>query len=192
MTTFYEILGIPEALRNAPSLSAQRIRSAYRRALLQNHPDKSKLPINSSLNAAEEPYSIDEISEAFSTLSNPKLRSAYDKELKLRSANLQVGQRDGSQAFRTGIEIVDLDDLDIDEANGTWYRSCRCGDGFGFLIREGDLEEAAGDGELSVACKGCSLWLKVLFGVVDDGTRHETTAITGTEETSKKVPTDST
>lgn len=192
MTTFYEILGIPEALRDAPSISAQTLRSAYRRALLQNHPDKSKLPAKSSLSSGKEPYSIDQISEAFSTLSNPQLRSAYDKELKVRSATLQVGRQDGSLAFRTGIEIVDLDDLGIDEANGTWYRSCRCGDDFGFLIREEDLEEAADDGELSVTCKGCSLWLKVLFGVVDDGTQPETTVVEGTEENSKKVPLDST
>jgi len=74
----------------------------------------------------------------------------------------------GKQVFRTGIETVDLDDLKVDEAQGIWYRSCRCGDERGFLIKEADLEEAAEDGEISVGCKGCSLWLKVLFGVMED------------------------
>jgi len=36
------------------------------------------------------------------------------------------------------------------------------------LIRETDLEEAADDGELNVGCNGCSLWLKVLFGIIEE------------------------
>jgi diphthamide biosynthesis protein 4 len=63
---------------------------------------------------------------------------------------------------------VDLDDLVYDEAEVTWHRSCRCGDDRGFLIRETDLEEASDIGELHVGCKGCSLWLRVLFGVVEE------------------------
>lgn len=72
----------------------------------------------------------------------------------------------GKQAFRTGVETVDLDDFEFDESRIVWYRSCRCGDERGFTIEETDLEEAAEDGELNVGCKGCSLWLKVLYGVV--------------------------
>lgn len=79
--------------------------------------------------------------------------------------------------FRTGIETVDLDDLEVDEAQGIWYRSCRCGDERGFLIKEADLEEAAEDGEVSVGCRGCSLWLKVLFGVVEDDAEGDTAAV---------------
>lgn len=74
----------------------------------------------------------------------------------------------GREVFRTGIETVDLDDLEVDEARGEWYRSCRCGDDQGFLVAESDLEEAVEEGELSVGCRGCSLWLKVLFGVMEE------------------------
>jgi len=114
-----------------------------------------------------EVYSIDQISEAFSILSNPKSRAVYDKGLKLRSTAINANGIP-TQTFRTGIETVDLDDLLTNEEQGIWYRSCRCGEERGFLIKEDDLQGAAEDGEISVGCKGCSLWLKVLFGIMED------------------------
>ncbi len=162
MPTYYEVLGLPEARRDDANLSAQTIRNAYRRALLRNHPDKSTNP---SLHEAR--FSIDQISGAFSTLSDRKLRAEYDRELKQKAGQYESGVK-GREVFRTGIETADLDDLEIDEAQSTWYRRCRCGDERGFLIREADLEEAAEDGELSVGCRGCSLWLKVIFGVMEE------------------------
>jgi len=163
MPTYYEILGLPEALHNESNIPAQTLRGAYRRALLQNHPDKSAKP---TLNSKQEIFSIDQISEAFSVLSDSTSRAKYNKDLKLHNNNVEGSN--GAQLFRTGVEIIDLDDLDADEAQGIWYRSCRCGDERGFLISEADLEEAANEGELSVGCKGCSLWLKVLFVVMED------------------------
>lgn len=159
----YEILGLPEALQNDKNLPAQTLRTAYRRALLQNHPDKST---NGSLISKQTKYTIDQIAEAFSTLSDPKSRTKYDADLKLQRATVNGGQ--SKQTFHTGIETVDLDDLEVDEAQGIWFRSCRCGDDRGFLIREADLEDAASEGEISVGCRGCSLWLRVLFGVIED------------------------
>ncbi|XMA14159.1 hypothetical protein WAI453_006950 [Rhynchosporium graminicola] len=166
MRTFYEILGLPAALHDEPNLPAQTLRAAYRRALLQNHPDKSSA--NNALNTKTTLYSIDQISEAFNILSDPKSRKQYDQELKLQTANATHGGVRAKQVFRTGIETADLDDLEVDEVQGIWYRSCRCGDERGFLIKESDLEEAAEDGEICVGCKGCSLWLKVLFGVMEE------------------------
>jgi diphthamide biosynthesis protein 4 len=162
MPTYYEVLGLPEALRDDPTLSAQTIRNAYRRALLQNHPDKTTQPTVQRAN-----FSIDQISEAFSILSDRKTRAEYDREIKQKVAEYEGGVK-GREVFRTGIETVDLDDLDTDEAQDIWYRSCRCGDERGFLIRESDLEEAVEDGEINVGCRGCSLWLKVLFGVMEE------------------------
>ncbi|KAL3423751.1 CSL zinc finger [Phlyctema vagabunda] len=173
MTTFYEILGIPKALQDDSGISAQTIRSAYRRALLQNHPDKSGRHEQPKLSAANPLFSIDQISEAFSTLSNPKSRAQYDKELKLRATASHNREGENKDIFRTGVEVVDLDDLNTDEADGTWYRSCRCGDDQGFLIREEDLEEAADEGEISVGCRGCSLWMRVLFGVMEEDTSYD-------------------
>ena len=160
MVTHYEVLGLPESLQHASGIPAQTLRGAYKRALLKNHPDKTNKTLKPT-------YSIDQISAAFSVLSKPASRDEYDKELKLQNKAKNVGIN-GQEVFRTGVETVDLDDLEIDEAQGIWYRNCRCGDDRGFLIAEADLEEAADEGELSVGCRGCSLWLKVLFGVVEE------------------------
>ncbi|KAF7892766.1 uncharacterized protein EAF02_000304 [Botrytis sinoallii] len=167
-STYYEILDIPSSLRNATHIPVATLRSAYRRALLRNHPDKSQSQEQGHINRPQTLYTIDQISVAFSHLSDSKLRAQYDKELRLQNRSINgAGQKEG-EVFRTGVEVVDLDDLNVEEENGIWYRSCRCGDDRGFLIREQDLEEAAEDGEISVGCKGCSLWLKVLFGVMED------------------------
>lgn len=164
MPTYYEILDLPAEIHRGPSLPAQTLRNAYRRALLQNHPDKAN---KTTATTKRETYSIDEITKAYVTLQDPKLRTAYDKELKVEQSTDTNGLKSGG-TFRTGVEIVDLDDLERDEAQGTWFRSCRCGDKRGYLIRESDLEGAVDDGEISVGCRGCSLWLKVLFGVMED------------------------
>jgi hypothetical protein len=58
--------------------------------------------------------------------------------------------------------------MNYDEMGETWFKSCRCGDERGFQVREADLEEASDIGELHIGCRGCSLWLKVLFGVVEE------------------------
>ncbi|CAG8951293.1 hypothetical protein HYFRA_00008043 [Hymenoscyphus fraxineus] len=167
-STHYEILGLPEAIRNESHIPAQTLKSAYRRALLQNHPDKSQVQSKASSHARTSIYSIDQISEAFQILSNSRSRATYDKELKLQREPANTKDGKGGQAFRTGVETVDLDDLEVDDAQDLWYRSCRCGDERGFLIAESDLEEAAEDGEVNVGCRGCSLWLKVLFGVIEE------------------------
>ncbi|RDL34559.1 uncharacterized protein BP5553_07687 [Venustampulla echinocandica] len=167
MPNYYEILGLPKDFQHESDIPTQTLRSAYRRALLQNHPDKTPLA-KPSVNTKGSVYTIDQIAEAFNVLSIPRARAEYNKELKLQNGSTNIGGVQGRQAFHTGVETLDLDDLEADEAQGIWYRSCRCGDGRGFLVTEDDLEEAADDGELHVGCRGCSLWLKVLFGVIED------------------------
>lgn len=81
----------------------------------------------------------------------------------------------------TGMEIVDLEELDFEggglenenenDATATeniWKRACRCGSIPAFVVTEAELEKAADEGELVTGCKGCSLWLKVMFTVDDD------------------------
>ena len=165
MSTHYEILGLPAR----KALTPQLIKAAYRRALLQHHPDKSG-SVRATTTEFTKTYSIDQISTAYSVLLSPKSKSEYDREIAL-SAKSAPRSEDG-EIFRTGVEIVDLDDLEFEEDAKTgetsWYRSCRCGDDRGYLIKEEDLEEASSEGELYAGCLGCSLWLKVLFGVVED------------------------
>lgn len=167
--TFYEVLGLSTHIGDVEKISSQMIKSAYRRSLLIHHPDKASAiqpGAEKSASRGNIAFSIDQITEAYNVLSISKQRAQYDLELRLHSSAHQEGER--KQTFKTGIEVVDLDDLAYDEAENVWYRNCRCGDDRGFLIREVDLEEVADEGELGVGCRGCSLWLKVLFGVADE------------------------
>ena len=172
--THYEILGLQPSLQNEPHLTAQTLRAAYRRALLLWHPDKSQTngSLKSSPSAGQGKFSIDQISSAYSVLGDPKARADYDEELKANkllnggiNGNGGVGE---NKEFRTGIEVVDLDDLGYDETSDSWYRGCRCGEERGFEVREEDLEHVGDEGEVVVGCRGCSLWLRVLFGIVEE------------------------
>lgn len=201
---FYQILSLPKYT----SLPKQHLKTAYHKALLKNHPDKtgrtgqklSSVEANSNIstkksiqtceNSTDAVYTIDQITTAYKTLSDPSLRAEYDRSLRLDRDKLRIVEgekRNGDVYFHTGLEVVDLEDFCYDEgsgrgldvqgdgdgadadadADGVWYRGCRCGDESGFLITENDLEKEAEHGEIVVGCRGCSLWLKVLFGVED-------------------------
>ena len=102
-------------------------------------------------------------------LGDVKKRAEYDKELRARRLVKDgVGEEVEAGRFRTGGEVVDLDDLRWDDGRGVWFRGCRCGEERGFEVSAGDLEDGLGEGEVVVGCRGCSLWLRVVFGVVED------------------------
>ncbi|KAK4202267.1 hypothetical protein QBC40DRAFT_276871 [Triangularia verruculosa] len=182
--THYDILSLSPTLFSSglsPAEIKQTLKKSYRRALLSHHPDKtSSSPSTSST-------SIDQITLAFTTLSTPSLRQAYDLFL---SSSSSSGSGLGKHKLQTGIETIDLDDLTHQEGGGgtgqdedgegeedTWSKPCRCGNPRGFLVRESDLQEAADSGvdEVVVGCADCSLWLRVVFGVVvqDDNDEEE-------------------
>lgn len=178
--THYEVLGIPRSFLEDGRDLAPIIKTAYHRSLLRNHPDKAfnvrpgePRVIGTAQNSST--FTVDQIGEAYAVLSDAKRRADYDKALKT-ARNSGSGDGDGDQArsgagaagFQTGIENVDLDDLQVDEAQGRWYRSCRCGNERGFSLGESDLEEAGDFGELIVGCQDCSLWLRIHFAVVVD------------------------
>lgn len=199
--TYYEILNLsPSALASLEdeAAAASLIKRAYRRALLSHHPDKNKpiTTLSSSSLMSSPPlsavYTVDQISAAYATLSRPTLRQAYDRSLlALRSQPSSLltssssslpGTASGGTAaadFQTGIETVDLDDLDYEEegqgrdSQTTWYRPCRCGNSRGYHFGEADLEDAADLGELMVGCADCSLWLRVCFAVLEDDDGEE-------------------
>ncbi|KAF3387627.1 Cytochrome c peroxidase [Penicillium rolfsii] len=184
---YYQILGIRFTTSSA-DLSKQQIKLAYHKALLRHHPDKagavaqdsginepgSRVRITSrSDNQAldQRAYTIDEITTAYKTLSDPAQRAEYDRTLRLDRLKVEEREKTGN-VFHTGLEIVDLEDLACEEdgeRGACWYRGCRCGDERGFLVTEDDLEREADHGEIVVGCRGCSLWLKVLFAVEEDG-----------------------
>ncbi|KAL4778708.1 CSL zinc finger-domain-containing protein [Aspergillus varians] len=192
MTTqdFYEILNLPFPNSSTTALSKQQLKIAYHKALLKHHPDKASsagavakdITILQPHYASSDPsqtrtnaITVDEITTAYKTLSDPSLRAEYDRVLRLDRNRLAAREKNGAAVFHTGLEVVDLEDLacdeDFDQGEGDiWYRGCRCGDDRGFLVSERDLEREAEHGEVVVGCRGCSLWMKVLFAVQDDDT----------------------
>ncbi|KUI67891.1 Diphthamide biosynthesis protein 4 [Cytospora mali] len=191
--THYEVLSLPKSLleeSNGEQIP-QIIKQAYHRALLRHHPDKAQAPssrhqhtstYNRSTTTATSTsnpiYTVDQIARAYTTLSTSTSRSQYDRYLLTQ----QNSSKPSQSTFQTGIETIDLDDLDYSESPGAgethWYRPCRCGNEQGFAFGEDDLEEAGDLGELIVGCQDCSLWLRVCFAVVedDDGTGEEAAA----------------
>ncbi|CAG9971685.1 unnamed protein product, partial [Clonostachys byssicola] len=169
--TWKRVLNLTQSLVDSHHNPSTLIKRAYHRALLQNHPDKasrSRASSSSSSLSSSTFYSVDQITAAYTVLSSPRDRAAYDASARL-SQQHGGGQDDPTSAqFRTGVENVDLDDLPFDEGKDVWYRSCRCGNDRGYVFGEDDLEEVGGEGELMVGCLDCSLWLNVHFAQVDD------------------------
>lgn len=199
---YYQLLNIPEEKRHnnsgigqpATLIPPHELRQAYKRALLHHHPDKQKKkkPQESTSSPTTFPppaavATIDEITEAYRVLGNASERAKYDVELrKWKMMNNQHHHHEAdviSTTRHTGMEIVDLEELDFEEnenesdatatatatATGIWKRACRCGSIPAFVVTEAELEKSADEGELVTGCKGCSLWLKVMFTVdVDD------------------------
>lgn len=162
--THYQILNISPSILSTQHDPSSLIKRAYRRALLQNHPDKATS--TQQPKTVGNAYSIDQITEAFNVLASPTERAAYDTSLKLQAdpeAQSLVGKK-----FQTGVENVDLDDLEFDEQDEFWFRSCRCGNDRGYFFTEDDLMEVSDEGELMVGCQDCSLWLRVHFAVLED------------------------
>ncbi|KAK8138686.1 Heat shock protein DnaJ [Apiospora sp. TS-2023a] len=199
--TLWEILALsPQSLQGQdPPTASKSVKQAYRRALLKYHPDKNPQAAaaaakdGSTAKAPSPPqtalYTVDQITHAYTVLSDAKQRREYTRNLQTRtttstststststrtsstttsSRNNTSTQSHTHHEFKTGVETVDLDDLSWDGKRGMYYRSCRCGQKRGFRFREDDLEESGEDGELMVECTGCSLSLKVLFEEVTD------------------------
>ena len=162
-TDYYQILGLDDS-RTKSLISPSDVKKAYRKALLYYHPDKQTSGLI-RLSTNEPVPSIDEITNAYKVLSDPASRTKYDRELRL-----QRPDDDGAGTVstrHTGMETVDLEELDFDEDRECWTRPCRCGNQPAFVITEAELGKNADYGELVTGCKGCSLWLKVLFSVAD-------------------------
>ena len=161
----YEILALTSPRPTTKHTSESDIKLAYRRALLLHHPDKSaSTPIQTSKSNLCKP-TIDQITIAYKTLIDPTARAEYDRLLALKSPSREIS----SHGSHPGLDTIDLDDLLYDEAEGTWYRGCRCGKERAHVITEAELEENTEYGELITGCQGCSLWLRVTFAVADDG-----------------------
>jgi diphthamide biosynthesis protein 4 len=161
----YEILSLPSPPHHQ-SLSAEVIKRAYHAALLSHHPDK-KSPPGSSSKETSSVTSVDAIKLAYDVLSHTSTRLEYDRKLRL---DQNAHRTEQAQDRVLGNEIVDLDDMILQEDGISWRRACRCGDSAGYVITEWELEDIMdkGEREVVVLCRGCSLGVRILFGVVDE------------------------
>lgn len=166
----YSVLGLPLPSSNGHgSITRDGLRNAYRKALLLNHPDKFARNGSDPIEVpdARESYhrhSIDKILLAYQTLADPRLKTEYDQKLLSTHAQRRAAQQEKfEKGTHAGVDVHDLEDLNYNEENGFWSRSCRCGDGEGYILTEQDLEHEIKEGEIFVGCRGCSLFIKVLF-----------------------------
>lgn len=159
-STHYQVLGITPSIIDSHNDPPALLKRAYRRALLQNHPDKAGDGSKATI------FTVDQITIAFNVLSSSRDRAAYDNSLRLARPADNEGHSQTN--FQTGVENVDLDDLPYDEKTSSWYRGCRCGNDRAYVFSEDDLEACGDEGELMVGCLDCSLWLRVYFAVVED------------------------
>jgi diphthamide biosynthesis protein 4 len=157
----YEILALPPPHSQVSAPNQAAFKAAYHRALLNHHPDKSH---SATIKGR---YTIDEITIAYRVLSDTTTRGSYDQSLLTSARKTSKLDEDGALAC----EVVDLDELTYDDNEHIWHRGCRCGQNKGFSVTEHQLEHAIDEGEREVVtgCGGCSLRIRVLFGVVDGG-----------------------
>jgi diphthamide biosynthesis protein 4 len=151
---YYSILGLhaPQPGSNQDTSTAD-VRRAYKLALLAAHPDKQT-------GQARSQYTVDEVKEAYTTLTDNERRRDYDNWLLRNPQIISTGSRTidaPSSEFILGLETLDLSDFDVldpgftftneddgddvgVERNGQmeWTRACRCGDEKWFRILEED------------------------------------------------------
>jgi diphthamide biosynthesis protein 4 len=181
---YYAILSLPRP-SPASTLSTAALRRAYKLALLAAHPDTSEAKGRGA------GYTVDDVKEAFAVLCDDKKKVDYNNWF-LHQGLGGIGGAGAIQAnqpstdFILGLELLDLSDFDVldpefaftatqqdgeveggEDKQMEWTRACRCGKEQGFRIAEEELEEAErrGEKEVLVGCEGCSLWVRVGFGV---------------------------
>lgn len=169
--TCYQILQLRQ---HGGSIDPFELRVAYRRALLLYHPDKSyRHSSNTSMSTTDDSnhaYSVDEITNAYKTLSKAVEKASYDKSLARDTRRLSTISK---TERHVGVETYDLAELAYNEKMDTWSHKCRCGDQQAYMLVESDLEQEAEHGEIYVSCKGCSLSIRVLFDTAPLGSEVE-------------------
>ncbi|KAF5942785.1 hypothetical protein HYC85_020427 [Camellia sinensis] len=161
--THYDILGVRE------DANFEEIRTSYRSAILDSHPDKLQKTSETSFPNHESGNRFLEVQRAWEILSNSKLRVAYDSEL-------QASRHDFVAA-----EDVGLEDLMV-ENTGEFlelFYQCRCGDYFSIdsseleemgyqLLRDGSkislhISDATLPSSIILSCGSCSLQVRLLI-----------------------------
>lgn len=127
---------------------ANELKQAYRKALLQYHPDKFKH--NGSLDRPL--YTIDDVNQAYSML-----RKGYDNDEDLDDLDAVVN-------FNDVCDLSIFEEHELNDGTMEWIKTCRCGQQ-GYRLTELDLESNGDADEIAVQCAGCSLWILVQYTV---------------------------
>ncbi|KAF9245630.1 hypothetical protein BU15DRAFT_40930, partial [Melanogaster broomeanus] len=156
---FYSLLRIP---RDVPSGD---IKIAYHRILLLLHPDKQTQRTDAALDRTPtRDVDVALLKEAYTTLSDPSSRAAYDNLLR-REANAN------SRGPRPA-QVVSLEEFQLQAERGRgeneeleWHYCCRCGGTY--RITEDDMES----GKHLVGCESCSevIWVGYEVAEEDEG-----------------------
>ena len=162
LPSHYKVLSLPEPTATSSAPIPTEIKLAYKRALLLHHPDKKDTSTHRS--STTNP-SIDQITHAYRILSTPSARVAYDRHFLLSTSYQNAPNLEpvNDTVSHSGLETIDLDEMHYDAESGVYYRSCRCGRERAYTIRNEDLEAHADEGEMSIGCEGCSLWVRVEY-----------------------------
>ncbi|XP_057969953.1 uncharacterized protein LOC131159233 [Malania oleifera] len=160
--THYDILSVKE------DASYEEIRSSYRSAILNFHPDKLQKTSEMPNHNGEVGDRFLQVQKAWEVLSNSKTRAAYDSEL-------QAVQWDAEAA-----EDMSLEDMTVEDDGEVLelFRQCRCGDYFsvdslelgkiGCVVLRGgsgiSLETVDGlPASVLLLCGSCSLKVRLLI-----------------------------
>lgn len=154
--TYYEILGIES------DATTVEIKKAYKNSLLESHPDKRI--VDSTANVR----SINEIQIAYQILVDDILRKQYDEQL------AESFKKQGFHNSGEGLDEFSLDCFEYTIETETFIMRCpRCMAPEGFELSEESLDVHAIDNPsggffVLVQCNACSLWLKIVFDVVEE------------------------
>ncbi|PSK38640.1 hypothetical protein C7M61_002575 [Candidozyma pseudohaemuli] len=153
MKSYYEVLDV------SPDASVEDVKAAYRKRLLESHPDKG----------GEGVVSIDLIKKAYEVLSVPERAKAYWEELQ------ESYKKQGFSITGAGLDVYTLELFDeLETAEGLlWSRACpRCTSEGAMQLYEEDLENGTPDGlggfQIMVSCASCSLWITVVYEEASD------------------------
>lgn len=162
LETHYDILSVRE------DASYEEIRTSYRSAILNHHPDK----LHGSEASEERDDRLGdrflEVQKAWEVLSNSRSRAIYDSELR------------ASRQDTAAAEDVNLEDMTVEDDGEVveLYYQCRCGDYFsvdslelskiGYTILKNDKMISvqtlnASPASVILSCGSCSLHLRLLI-----------------------------
>ncbi|KAJ2742824.1 DnaJ sub C member 24 [Coemansia sp. BCRC 34301] len=131
----------------------EEIKQAYYALSRKIHPDKRQTIEAATSDNKAAKLEFHQIAAAWETLGDPCKRREYDR---MQSA-------EQNRARGVVQDEVDLDDMELDDEDASYSYPCRCSGRY--VVMESDLE-ACRD---IAPCSDCSLKIRVLFNVAEDG-----------------------